>query len=916
MRTARLILLLTALTPLHAAAQPVIGAVVEEGTGTPVPGAMVILFDGTGTQVARVLSNAAGRFLVKAVDPGPHYITVERIGYANWTTDPFEPEPDGGLLTIEVPVEAIPLEGLDVSGGRRCEVRPEEGRATARVWEEVRKALAAEEYTRQVSRYRYTLARYERTLDRDAEEVLHEDTTIMENRAAAFVSVPVEHLASQGFVQVADDSTTAYFAPDAGALISDPFLDSHCFGLREGEEGRIGLIFRPVEGREVPDIGGVLWVNAATSELEHMEFVYLNLIRSRELGEPGGEVAFTRLPDGAWIVREWRIRMPHLVPGRRGRIWRSAYREEGGVTWAITDAWGRTILHAESATVSGVVTGTSGTGPPPEPVLVEAVGTPLQAMTEDDGFFLLPRLRQGRQVLRVHRPLLSNWGIAPPREVVAEGRAGEVTHVRLRAPTIADALHASCGGAPRPAGKVPFLGRITTMDGTPRDEMTVEARWPRASGYSAASVAAPRGPEGTPEPVWTIGREGAFVTATTTTDWRGLFLLCDVPTGSRLRVRVSGPADDDPALRTTFLVPPGESTVVESLVLPTAEDRMSTAVVKMESAVDSPMADTVAEPELDAPTPAAPRPGTDTTLFRVTLHLRDVEDGDPLLGALIELPDHPTPYVTGTNGQVSVELRAGRHTLTVNKGGYATQHGAFRVAGDGDLGISLRQLGDVDTSIPQRLLVRVSEFGSGRLIQGASVSVPGEGARLSDGRGSVEFEDLGGPVVEVSVEGFGYETRTQPVALNETGTTVVEVAMAIEALVLDPIEVEAGSSYLERMGVNWRVERGWPDSLMTREVLMEGGTPNLADAFRRLPGVMVDFMGPIAILTTYGGCPIPVLLDGRSVGTSVVGLSLNDIPAAYLEMAEVYQAGRAPGRFGQRPCGLILLWSRERAAKE
>lgn len=601
MRIARLILLIAASAPLRAAAQPVIGAVVEEGTGTPVTGAMVILYDSTGTQVDRVLSNPVGRFLVLAENSGPHHITVERIGYANWTTDPFRPGA-GELLTIEVPVEAIPLAGLDVSGGRRCEVRPEEGMATARVWEEVRKALAAEEYTRQASLYSYTLARFERTLDRDAKEVLHEDTVMAEDLTAAFQSLPADYLASRGFVQ-AEDSTTAYFAPDAGALISDPFLDTHCFGLREGEEGRIGLIFRPLEGREVPEIGGVLWVNAATSELERLEFVYLNLIRSREVGEPGGEVAFTRLPDGAWIVREWRIRMPHLAEARRGRIWRSAYREEGGVTWAIKDVHGRTILHAGSATISGVVTGPPGTGPPPEPVVVELVGTSLRAMTEEDGSFLLSGLDEGRHVLRVQHPLLSKWGIAPPDEVVADGRLGEVTHVRLRTPSVPYALAASCGGEPRPGGTVAFMGRITTGAGAPRPEMRVEARWPRAWGYSPASIAAPRGPEGTPDLAWTTGRDGAFARAGTTTDRRGLFMLCDVPGGSRLRVSVRAPgAENEPVLKETFFMPPGTPTLVHSVVIPAPGEQMSITVDRMESVVDRPAPD----PGVDGGRDAAP----------------------------------------------------------------------------------------------------------------------------------------------------------------------------------------------------------------------------------------------------------------------------------------------------------------------
>ncbi|MDE2796335.1 MAG: carboxypeptidase-like regulatory domain-containing protein [Gemmatimonadota bacterium] len=586
MRLASLTLLLAALAPLRAAAQPVVGVVAEEGTGTPVPGAMVILFDSAGTQVGRVLSNAAGRFLIHAQAPGSHYITVERIGYANWTTDRFEPGAGAGLITIRVPVEAIPLEGLDVSSGRRCEVRPEEGAATARVWEEVRKALSAEDYTREASLYAYTLFRYNRQLDRDAREILVEDTTIAENLPAAFRSFPIDELAEWGFVQAAEDTTTIYFAPDAGALISDVFLDTHCFGLREGEEGRIGLIFRPVEGRVVPEIGGVLWVDAATSELERLEFVYLNLLRSREVGEPGGEVAFTRLPDGAWIVREWRIRMPNLEPARRGRVRRTGYTEEGGVTWAVTDWRSRTVLHADSASISGVVTDSAGTGPPTVPLVVQHAGTGRRVMTEEDGSFLLTGVKEGRNEVLVQSSLLANWGLASPSRVVAEGRLGEVVHVRMRGPSIPSALSASCGGAPRPGGTAAFLGRITTPEGAPASDMRVGVRWLRASGYSVSGISAPRGPEGTEDRSWQVGRDGMFATATTITDWRGLFMLCDVPSGSRLRVSVMGPAGDEPVFRETLFVPPEVPAVVEN-VIPGAGNRRSIVADRMESAVDS-----------------------------------------------------------------------------------------------------------------------------------------------------------------------------------------------------------------------------------------------------------------------------------------------------------------------------------------
>jgi len=568
MRTATLILLLMLLLASRGAAQPVVGVVVEEATGAPLPGAMVILFDSTGTRVSRVLTNAAGRFLVRARYSGPHHITVERIGYADWTTDPFEPGAGDDLLTIRVPVKAIRLEGLEVSGGRRCEVRPEEGKATARVWEEVRKALAAEEYTREASLYRYTLVKYSRTLDRRGRKILREVTTVSENVPQAFRSFPIRDLVNRGFVQVVEDSTI-YYAPDAGALLSNAFLGTHCFGLREGkgrDEHRIGLVFRPLEDREVPEIAGVLWVDAATAELDRLEYDYRNLIRTREVGEAGGAVAFTRLPDGAWIVREWRIRMPDLDYLLDGRLWRMGYTEEAGVTWAITDARGRTILHAETASISGVVTDSAGTGPPPEPVVVELAGTGTQTIPQGDGSFLLTGLSEGRHVVRVVRPLLANWGIASPSTAAAEGRPGEIAHVRLRTPSIADALAAACGGAPRPGEVTAFLGRITRPAGAAAGKMTVVVRWPGATGYSPAPVAAPPGPDGTPNPTWVPGRDGSSSTATTATDWRGMFLLCDVPAGLRLQVSVYAPAGGHPVSTGTLLIPPAAPAVVENRV--------------------------------------------------------------------------------------------------------------------------------------------------------------------------------------------------------------------------------------------------------------------------------------------------------------------------------------------------------------
>ena len=586
-RTSLVLLLLLGLGPIRAAAQPVLGVVVEEGRGVPVTGAMVLLFDDAGTRVAQVLSNAAGRFVLRAPRPGPHYITVDRIGYASLTTDRFTPAADAEPMRIEVPIEPILLKGLVVSAEPRCEVRPEAGAVTAQVWEEARKALATEAWTRAAGLYRYTLLRYERRLDRDAREILSDSTKVMADLDAAFMSVPIEDLAENGFVQSEGDTTSVYYAPDAGAFLSDAFLDTHCFSVVDGGEQLIGLTFQPIAGRKVPEIAGVLWLDSETAELQRLQFGYVNLLDSPEVGHPPGEVQFIRLPDGAWVVNEWWIRMPSLEVDRRGRPRRTGHRVEGGVTASITDAAGRTVVEAWNASIFGIVTDSAGTGPPPEPVAV-VIDSPGQggpaanisgdrasgATTSDDGSFLLTGLDPGQHVLRVPRPALNEMGLAEP-EATVEGRLGHVAYVRMKVPTVADALAFSCGGSSRPPGTAPVMGRIRHADGTPAGGTRVRVRWPAATGYTGTPVAAPLGPGGETGYDWEKGREGSFVTAATTTDDRGLFLLCDVPYGSRVRVAVSDPTGEEPELNRTFFVPPDVLAVVETVEMSSRHDIMA-----------------------------------------------------------------------------------------------------------------------------------------------------------------------------------------------------------------------------------------------------------------------------------------------------------------------------------------------------
>ena len=362
-----------ALAPSESVAQVVVGGeVLEAETLAPLAGAMVTLSEAGGEPVDRVLTNATGRFVTEAAHPGHYEIRVDRIGYASLSTEPFEVGVAGTFRTVEVPIQPIELAGLDVEGVRRCELRPEEGRVTALVWEEARKALEAAQWTQSRGLYLYTLLHYVRDLDRSRERIESEERTSTRGSSSApFVSVSAEELAAKGFVHLDEDSPNddyVFFAPDAEVLLSDAFLDTHCLGVERGEEGTIGLTFELVDGRRLPDIEGVIWLDERTAFLQHLEFRYVNLPWRREAGDSGGEVIFTALPNGTWIVREFRIRMPMLEsycsPGACS-LRRVGYRDEGGIAWRISYRTGETILEADTGTASGTVVDSTGAAPDP-----------------------------------------------------------------------------------------------------------------------------------------------------------------------------------------------------------------------------------------------------------------------------------------------------------------------------------------------------------------------------------------------------------------------------------------------------------------------------------------------------------------------------------------------------------------------
>lgn len=434
--------------PTSASAQRVTGQITEVDTGRDVVGALVVLEDLRGEEVARQISNIQGRYLFQVDTPGEYRVRVERIGARTFTSSSVRiPETGSVRFDLVAPLVIFELEALRAEGAGRCEVRPEEGVPAHRLWEEARKALEITRMTIGSGQILHDLVRFERLYTPNPSGELKMRGELVGSRQSPepFESRPAIELVRDGFVQAADGSTE-FFMPDPTALLSDAFLDSHCFravfpGV-DGEPTRddgneVGVRFEPLDLEGVPDVDGVLWLDATDAGLRVLEYRYVG--GGLENFDPsagmtiGGRAEFERLPDGRWIVSRWSIVMPEtLSPVQRGavRITRRAFggfREVGGQVVGVIEApRGNEVWSPpRPARLAGVVYD-SLTAAPMRGGSVRLLGDVLGVPVDSVGRFSLDGLPEGEVALVVDHPL-QNQLLLDPHVVRFELNSGSNT---------------------------------------------------------------------------------------------------------------------------------------------------------------------------------------------------------------------------------------------------------------------------------------------------------------------------------------------------------------------------------------------------------------------------------------------------------------------------------------------------------
>lgn len=540
------------LTPSAALGQAILGEAFEAESGAPLEGAVVTAFDSSGEAVRSTLTNQDGRFRIQLRQPGIYTVRLDRIGFETVTSAPVEVQGTGtARIELQVPQLAIELEGITAEAEQKCTVRPGQGEATARLWDEARKALTATALTEAANVYRFEIFNYQRRLDLNSMRVEEEARQRSEKVTESPIqSLPAEDLAENGYVRRVAGDVWDYFAPDASVLLSDVFLDDHCFSVRlpesDDEEGLIGLAFEPVRGSRGSDIHGALWLDVESARLSHLEFRYTELPGQIRDDRLGGRVEFEGLPNGTWVVRKWWIRMPLLARGRTdysssvtGYVL-AGIQEQGAEVGAI-ESLGGDRLRADQlgGSVEGVVHD-SVSGAPLVGARVFVSGTRHSATTDENGSFLMEGVTPGDFTLAVVHPLLGRLTMPPLRQTISVVK-DQTTEVMFGVPGPESLMADLCEDSPEERARWP--GSAAALSGLVRDQATggpLAGRRVRVV-WSDFSVQGNR-----------VGQEVSGYEVEAGND--GSFRICGLPPQTRLAVQLLPAGGDDRVLMETAVI--------------------------------------------------------------------------------------------------------------------------------------------------------------------------------------------------------------------------------------------------------------------------------------------------------------------------------------------------------------------------
>ena len=336
----------TAAAPL--AGQVVRGRIVLEDGITPAVGVVITAIGADSKRSANALSGSTGEYVLSLPASGRYELRVLRIG--------FKPTIVGGVevsrnsqLSQNITLDRVPIviAGMSVRERADCGLAGRDAEIFIDLWEQARSALTAIHLSESSGVLDVRLMRTEGRVDAMnfyAPDTVGSPLPEVDSSSTRewvadrlFATAPAETIEVAGYIRRQSSGGVIYDAPSADVLLSDVFLQTHCFsvvGPPKAHPEWIGIAFVPRGRRDgIVEVMGTLWLDHSTAELRRLEFQYTNVphaVYEMCEGDPpqnppkrvctdfsedgthrfgvGGDADFQRLSTGEWLAVRWTIR--------------------------------------------------------------------------------------------------------------------------------------------------------------------------------------------------------------------------------------------------------------------------------------------------------------------------------------------------------------------------------------------------------------------------------------------------------------------------------------------------------------------------------------------------------------------------------------------------------------------------------
>lgn len=321
--------------------------------------------------------------------------------------------------------------------------------------------------------------------------------------------------------------------------------------------------------------------------------------------------------------------------------------------------------------------------------------------------------------------------------------------------------------------------------------------------------------------------------------------------------------------------------------------------------------------------PTAAQETEESGTVTVTGNVVNDADGQPIAGVVVVLEALGLTLATDAQGQFVLDsVPLGEYNLRLIHQDYQRLDGDLTIDRPGEFFLGLTPIEDPSEGMITGIVGIVTDQVSGQPVAEVVVNVAGIGrVATTDEDGRFSLSELVPGRHDVVFSHLGYRQRTESIEVEPEHVVKLQIALAVDAIALDPIEVtvDRQDRNLQSVGFYQREEDGWGDFL-DREDIEFWNPVQLTAALMRFPGVTtvpnpdMPSRGFLAFRRMGTECIPTVYLEGVRIGSGRDPAGIDDIvnPSSVAGV-EVYRntAGIPPQYWGtDSSCGVVLIWLR------